>query len=72
MSRLKRFAHSLISGYVLLGTNMLYSLASYPLAIRYLTPEQFGLWATTTSIGGYMALVDFGLGTTWAGFSSVA
>jgi O-antigen/teichoic acid export membrane protein len=61
MSRLKRFAHSLISGYVLLGANMIYTLASVPLALKYLSKAEFGLWALATQVAGYVALVDFGL-----------
>jgi len=61
MSRFKRFAHSLLSGYVLLGVNILFTLASVPLALHYLGKEEFGLWALTTQIAGYIALMDFGL-----------
>jgi O-antigen/teichoic acid export membrane protein len=61
MSRFRRFAHSLVSGYVLLGANVVYTLACIPLALHYLSKEQFGLWALTTQLGGYMALVDFGM-----------
>ena len=62
MSRFKRFAHSLVSGYVLLGANMLYTLASVPLAWHFLSKDQFGLWFTTATIGGYIVLLDFGMG----------
>jgi O-antigen/teichoic acid export membrane protein len=61
MSRLKRFAHSLLSGYVLLGVNILFTLASVPLALHYLSTQEFGLWAVTTQVAGYIALMDFGL-----------
>lgn len=61
MSRFKRFAHSLASGYVLLGANMLYTLASVPLALHYLSKAEFGLWALASKIGVFIALVDFGL-----------
>ena len=61
MSRFKRFAHALLSGYVLLGANMVYTLASVPLALHYLSKAQFGLWALVTQVAGYVALVDFGL-----------
>ena len=64
MSRFKRYAHSLLSGYVLLGANMLYTLASIPLALHYLGKAQFGLWALVTQVAGYVALVDFGLSAT--------
>ena len=62
MSRFKRFAHSLVSGYVLLGANVLYTLASVPLALSYLSKSEFGLWALTTQIGGFIALVELGMG----------
>jgi hypothetical protein len=51
----------LVSGYVMLCANVVYTLASIPLALHYLSKEQFGLWALTTQLGGYMALVDFGM-----------
>jgi O-antigen/teichoic acid export membrane protein len=61
MSRIKRFAHSLVSGYVFLVANVLYTLASVPLALYYLSRPEFGLWALVTQMAGYIALVDFGL-----------
>jgi len=61
MSRFKRFAHSLASGYVLLGANMLYTFASVPLALKYLSFAEYGLWTLATKIGVFIALVDFGL-----------
>jgi O-antigen/teichoic acid export membrane protein len=61
MSRLRNFLHSLVSGYVLLGMNVIYTLASVPLALHYLTKAEFGLWALTSQLGGYMALLDFGM-----------
>jgi O-antigen/teichoic acid export membrane protein len=61
MSRLKRFAHSLLSGYIQLGVNVVFTLASVPLALHYLGKEEFGLWALITQIAGYIALMDFGL-----------
>lgn len=61
MSRFKRFTHSLFSGYLLLGANILYTLASVPLALNYLSQPQFGLWALVTAIGTYIALIDFGM-----------
>ena len=66
MSRFKRFAHSLASGYVLLGANILYTLASVPLALKYLGWREFGLWVLTTQIGGYITLVDLGMGASVA------
>ncbi len=61
MSRFKRFTHSLISGYVLLGTNILYTFASVPLALHYLSKQEIGLWGVITQITGYLVLVDLGM-----------
>jgi O-antigen/teichoic acid export membrane protein len=44
-----------------LGANVLFTLASVPLALHFLSKEEFGLWALTSQIAGYIALVDFGL-----------
>ena len=62
MSRTKRFALSLGSGYLAMTANAIYSALSIPLALHYLTREEFGLWAVVTQIGGYLTLLDFGVG----------
>jgi O-antigen/teichoic acid export membrane protein len=64
MSRIKRLAHSLVSGYVLLGANVLYTLVSFRLAGKYLSTPEFGLWAVVTSIAQYIALIDLGMTST--------
>ncbi len=61
MSRFKRFAHSLASSYLLMGANILYSLASVPLALKYLSKPEFGLWALASSIAIYVGLIDMGM-----------
>jgi O-antigen/teichoic acid export membrane protein len=61
MSRLKKFTHSLVSGYVSVGANIFYTLASVPLALHYLGKPEFGLWALVAQISGYIALIDFGM-----------
>lgn len=61
MSRFKRFIHGVVSGYAGLAAATVYSLASVPLALHYLTKEQFGLWALMSTIGGYLSLLDFGM-----------
>ena len=53
MSRLKKFTRSLLSGYVALGANIFYTLASVPLALHYLGKAEFGLWALVSQISGY-------------------
>ena len=61
MSRLKKFAHSLFSGYLQLGANIVFSLASVPLALSYLTAKEFGLWALTTQVATFVGQLDFGM-----------
>ena len=61
MSRLKRFAFSLVSGYVVLAANIVFTLASVPLALHFLTKPAFGLWAFTSQIAAFIALIDFGM-----------
>ena len=61
MSRLKKFTRSLLSGYLMLGANIFYTLASVPLALHYLGKPEFGLWVLVSSLGGYIALIDLGM-----------
>ncbi len=66
MSRLKNFTRSLVSSYALLGVNILYTLGSVPLALHYLSKAEFGLWALTLQIAGYISLVDLGMSSSVA------
>jgi O-antigen/teichoic acid export membrane protein len=61
MSRLKKFTRSLLAGYLMLGANIFYTLASVPLALHYLSQPEFGLWALVSSLSGYIALIDLGM-----------
>jgi O-antigen/teichoic acid export membrane protein len=61
MSRFRRLIHSVLSGYANLAVTIVYSLASIPLALHYLTSERFGLWALMSTVGAYLTLVDFGM-----------
>jgi len=61
MPRFRRILHGAASGYVLLIITSLYSLASVPLALHYLSNERFALWALMASIGGYLSLIDLGM-----------
>src|SRR5574337_1296470 len=62
MSRFKRFAHSLVSGYALLAANILYTLVSVPLALHYLSTEEFGLWMLVTQVCNFNQIViDLGM-----------
>jgi O-antigen/teichoic acid export membrane protein len=62
MSRVRAFARSLLSGYLTIGGNIVYTFASVPLALHYLSTAEFGLWALTMQISGYIALIDMGMG----------
>ncbi len=61
MSRFKQFSYTLISGYLMMGANVAFTLASVPLALHHLSKAEFGLWALTTQIAGYVALIDLGM-----------
>jgi O-antigen/teichoic acid export membrane protein len=61
MSRLKHYVQALASGYLLLGVNTVFTLASVPLALHFLPLDRLGLWAVTSQVAGYLALLDFGL-----------
>jgi len=61
MARFRRVIHGAASGYVFLIITSLYSLASVPLALHYLSKERFALWALMASIGGYLSLIDLGM-----------
>jgi O-antigen/teichoic acid export membrane protein len=62
MSRFKRFASSLLSGYALILANTIYTLASVPLALHYLSKEEFGLWVLVTQVCNFNTLlVDLGM-----------
>ncbi len=62
MNRLRKFIRAIFSGYVFLVVNAVFSLVSVPLILTYLHKAEFGLWALTTQITGYLALMDVGQG----------
>lgn len=61
MSQKKLFIRGLGLGYIALVTNILYSLLSIPLALRYLDKQSFGLWALITAIASYLSLAELGM-----------
>jgi O-antigen/teichoic acid export membrane protein len=66
MSRFKRVIHNAASGYGLLVATALYVFASVPLALRFLSKEQFALWALMTSVTNYLSLIDLGMSVSLA------
>lgn len=65
MGRIRLFFQSLAAGQVFLLCNVIYSLASVPLALSYLSVGEFGLWAVVMQVSNFLLLLD-------AGFSSGA
>jgi O-antigen/teichoic acid export membrane protein len=61
MSRFKKYASSLFSGYILMGVNIAFTFLSVPLALHYLSKSEFGLWALVSQMAGYVALLDLGM-----------
>ena len=61
MTRSKRFIASLLSGYGSIAANIVFTIASIPLALEYLDKEHFGLWALAAQINGYLILIDLGM-----------
>ena len=61
MSRVKRFTHAVLSGYLAQAANVLIAFVSIPLALHYLNPAEFSVWALTAQITGYLAVIDMGM-----------
>src|SRR6266404_1562367 len=61
MSRLQKAARSLASGYAAIASSAIYALASIPLALHYLSPEEYGLWSLVTQAASYLLLLDAGI-----------
>lgn len=50
------------SGYAALGANILFTLIQWPLAVRYLSTKEFGLWTAVVSLSvNLQMLVDMGI-----------
>lgn len=63
MSRLKNFTHGLASGYVALAANVVYTLLSIRLALEFLPKVEFGVWAVSAQVAGYLVFIDLGMGS---------
>ncbi|MGI8959785.1 MAG: lipopolysaccharide biosynthesis protein [Bryobacteraceae bacterium] len=61
MARFRQFIHNVGASYAALGATVAYSLVSVPLALGYLSKEQFGLWALLAQVAGYLTLIDIGM-----------
>jgi len=61
VNRSQQFFRNTAIGYALIAANIVFTLLSIPLALRYLGKEEFGLWALAQQIGAYFLLLDLGL-----------
>ncbi len=61
MSRSRHFVAGVLSSYVTVAVNVLYTITSIPLALHYLTQKEFGLWSLITQLTGYLMLLDLGM-----------
>ena len=61
VNRSRRFISGLASGYASIVCNIVYTAASVPLALHYLTKEEFGLWTLAQQISGYCRMMDLGV-----------
>src|SRR5437899_1673899 len=61
MSRFRKVVHGVASGYFVLAAAAIYSLATLPLGLHYLSPERVGLWTLMASISAYLSQIDLGM-----------
>lgn len=52
MSRIKNLVSGVSSGYLAMAANIVYTMGSIPVALHYLSKEEFGLWALVTQLAG--------------------
>jgi O-antigen/teichoic acid export membrane protein len=51
----------MFSGYAAVLVNIAYTALSVPLALHYLSNQEFGLWALALQVSGYFFLLDIGV-----------
>lgn len=61
MSRLKNFSRNLATSYLQFVVNGLYSLASIPLILHWLSKDEFALWGVLVQFMSYFYLIDLGI-----------
>ncbi|MCX6967279.1 MAG: oligosaccharide flippase family protein, partial [Verrucomicrobia bacterium] len=66
MSRIRNLVSGVSSSYLALASNIVYTMGSIPVALHYLSKEEFGLWALISQLAGYLALIDLGMGSSAA------
>lgn len=61
MNRLHQFARSLGSSWLATFATVIYSLLSVPIALRYLSVDEFGLFVLLLQVVGYFTLIEIGM-----------
>lgn len=61
MNRFRQFAQGVGSSWVATIATVVYSLLSVPVALRYLSVEEFGLFVLVLQIGSYFTLIEMGM-----------
>ncbi len=61
MTRLHQFARGVSSSWLATLATVTYSLLSVPIALRYLSVEEFGLFFLLIQIAAYFALIEIGM-----------
>ena len=61
MNRFRQFAQGVGSSWVATVATVIYSLLSVPVALRYLSVEEFGLFVLVLQIGSYFTLIEMGM-----------
>ena len=63
-SRYRRMLKAVLSGTAARLLSSGVGLLSLPLAVRYLGPERYGVWATITTTAAWVNLLDLGIANT--------
>jgi O-antigen/teichoic acid export membrane protein len=61
VSRFRQFAQGLGSSWLATLATVIYSLLSVPIALRYLSVDEFGLFVLLLQVSAYFALVEIGM-----------
>jgi O-antigen/teichoic acid export membrane protein len=61
LSRKSSFLRGVSASWVATFITVAYSVASVPVALRYLSVEEFGLWMLVIQVAGYLSLLEFGM-----------
>jgi len=61
VSRKRLFARGVSSSWLATGATVVYSLLSVPIALKYLSVDEFGLFVLLLQLAGYFTLIEMGI-----------